>query len=302
MKFAVRIIRNSFYPLNIMGDIKLEHGQLVLVETDKGLEAHKAFLVNDEIMAQWEATKPKALNLIRVLNEKDMQTLEENKKAELVALAKCRTLIEARKLGMNLTQARYTFDKKKITFYYTATERVDFRELLKDLTQEFKHVRIDLRHIGVRDETSILQGEGICGQNYCCCRFLKKFDPVSTKLARDQGIPITPSKITGACGRLLCCLNYEYKNYLENAQGIAPVGSSVMSPDGVGKVCSINVLYRKVSVKFEDGKIKEFPNEKIEIIDREVNIKIDNAQNYDAEENLDLKTLEDDKNSSTGNI
>ena len=170
--------------------------------------------------------------------------------------------------------ARYTFDRKKITFYYTAPERVDFRELLKDLTQEFKRVRIDLRHIGVRDETSILQGQGICGQDYCCCKFLKKFEQVNTKLAKDQGIPITPGKITGACGRLLCCLNYEYKNYLDAARTLPPVGSGVMTPEGVGRVFMVNFLKKTVNVKLEDGKIKEYQKEEIEMIDGEVNIDI----------------------------
>ncbi|MBE7706223.1 MAG: stage 0 sporulation protein [Cyanobacteria bacterium SIG30] len=305
MKYGVRIIKNTYHPLKVPANIKLEHNQMVLVETEKGLEAFHAVLVNDEIAKQWEKSNTQALPLVRIMNAKDIETLEENKKQEIIALAKCKQLVENRKLVMNLTQARYTFDKRKITFYYTAPERVDFRELLKDLTQEFRYVRIDLRHIGVRDETSILQGEGICGQNYCCCRFLKKFEQVNTKLARDQGLPITPSKITGGCGRLLCCLNYEHKNYIENAKHLAPVGSSVMTPDGVGKVCSLNVLYKKVNVKFEDGKIKEFLNSDIEIIDTDVNIQIDQNDilNYGiSDENVDIKSLEDDKNGSTGNI
>ena len=219
---------------------------------------------------------------------------------------KCKALVEKRGLVMNLVQTRYTFDRKKITFYYTAPERVDFRELLKDLTQEFKRVRIDLRHIGVRDETSILGGQGVCGQDYCCCRFLKKFESVNTKLARDQGIPMTPGKITGACGRLLCCLNYEYPIYLEAAKTLPPIGSGVMTPDGVAKVFSLNFLKKTVSVKLEDGKIKEYSKDDIEMIDQEVNIEIDpsqNALNYHEEgETVDLKSLDNDKNSSTGNI
>ncbi len=175
---------------------------MVLVRTEKGEEAHKVFLVNSQIQKQWEKFKPEPLPFIRTMNERDMAELEEIKKLEIQALYKCRELAAKRNLSMNLIQTRYTFDKKKITFYYTAPERVDFRELLKDLTQEFKRVRIDLRHIGVRDETSILQGLGVCGQAYCCCSFLKKFESVNTKLAKDQGIPMTPGKITGSCGRL----------------------------------------------------------------------------------------------------
>ena len=122
--------------------------------------------------------------------------------------------------------------EKKITFYYTASERVDFRELLKDLTQVFKRVRIDLRHIGVRDETSIMEGTGICGRPFCCCSFLRKFESINIKLAKDQGMPIAPGKISGTCGRLLCCLNYEYSNYIEAAKDMPPLGSSVMTPEG----------------------------------------------------------------------
>ncbi|GBF23197.1 PSP1 C-terminal domain protein [Candidatus Gastranaerophilus sp. (ex Termes propinquus)] len=308
MKFAVRTIKNSYRPLDVTEEKakELEHGQFVLVNTDRGEEAFKLIKVNSEIAACWEKRKTEPVSLVRVMTKPDLERLEELKKEEVKALYKCREFVGNRKLSMNLTQARYTFDKKKVTFYYTAPERVDFRELLKDLTQEFKRTRIDLRHIGVRDESSILQGEGVCGQNYCCCKFLKKFENINAKLATEQGIPMTPSKITGACGRLLCCLSYEYPNYIEAAKCLPPVGSSVMTPDGVGKVCQLNFLQKKVSVKFADGKIKEYQKCKLEMIDQEVNIEIDISQNnaayQDTEEQVDIKALEDDKNSSTGNV
>ncbi len=304
MKFAIRIIKNQFHPLKVPNNANIKHGQYVLVRTDKGEEVFKVFLVNDKIQRLWEKHTPEALCVIRILNNEDLKTFEEQKKLEVEAFYKCRNLALKRKLVMKFTQARYTFDRKKITFYYTAPERVDFRELLKDLTQEFKRVRIDLRHIGVRDETSILQGQGICGQDYCCCRFLKRFEPVNTKLAKDQGIPITPGKITGACGRLLCCLNYEYKNYIDAAKTLPPVGSGVMTPDGVGRVFMVNFLKKSLNVKLEDGKIKEYQKQDIEMIDGEVNIDIDinNNLSYQDDEVVDIKSLEDDKNSSTGNI
>ena len=305
MKYAVRIIKNTLMPIRVPFNLKLEHGQMVLVETDKGLEAHKVIIVNSEVAKKFEQAKTPSIPLVRIMNDKDLENLKSIEEQEYTALLKCRELASARNLVMNLTKAKYTFDKRKITFYYTAPERVDFRELLKDLTQEFRYVRIDLRHIGVRDETSILQGEGICGQHMCCSRFLKKFEQINTKIARDQGLPITPSKITGCCGRLLCCLTYEHESYIENAKDLAPVGSSVMTPDGVGKVCSLNVLYKKVNVKFEDGKIKEFLNNQIEIIDRDVNIELDKSdtlQYADSDEPVDIKSLEDEKNSSTGNV
>ena len=304
MKFAIRIIKNQFHPLKVPQNANIKHGQLVLVRTDKGEEVFQVFLVNSCIQRQWEKHQPEALSIIRILNDEDLKTYEEQKELEVKAFYKCRDLAQKRNLVMKFTQARYTFDRKKITFYYTAPERVDFRELLKDLTQEFKRVRIDLRHIGVRDETSILQGQGICGQDYCCCKFLKKVEQVNTKLAKDQGIPITPGKITGACGRLLCCLNYEYKNYIDAAKTLPPVGSGVMTPDGIGKVFMVNFLKKSVNVKLEDGKIKEYQKNDIEMIDGEVNIEIDinNNLNYQDEEIVDIKSLEDDKNSSTGNI
>ena len=304
MKFAIRSIKNQFHPLKVSDNANIKHGQYVLVKTEKGEEVFQVFLVNSCIQNLWEKHRPEALAIVRIMTPEDMETYKEQKELEVKAFYKCRDLAQKRGLVMKFTQARYTFDRKKITFYYTAPERVDFRELLKDLTQEFKRVRIDLRHIGVRDETSILQGQGICGQDYCCCKFLKKFEQVNTKLAKDQGIPITPGKITGACGRLLCCLNYEYKTYLDAAKTLPPVGSGIMTPDGIGKVFMVNFLKKTVSAKLEDGKIKEYNKEEIEMIDGEVNIDIDinNNLGYQEDEIVDIKSLEDDKNSSTGNI
>lgn len=306
MKFAVRLIKNTFHPLKVQDDVNLKQGQLIIVRTEKGEEVHKVIMVNEEISKHWQKYKPEALSVVRVMTDEDIEKYKEQKELEVKALLKCREFAGKRKLVMNLTKAVYTFDRKKITFYYTAPERVDFRELLKDLTSEFKRVRIDLRHIGVRDETALLQGQGICGQNYCCCSFLKNFDFVSTKLAKDQNIPLTPGKITGACGRLLCCLNYEYSNYIEIAKMLPPVGSGIMTPDGVAKVASICFLKQKVSAKLEDGKIKEYSKDEIEMLDQEVNIEIEqnvNPLNYsEPEENIDIKSLDNDKNSTTGNI
>ena len=304
MKFAVRTIKNQFHPLKVDDSANIKQGEYVIVRTDKGEEVFRAFIVNEQIQRLWEKYQPEALSVVRIMTSEDFKTYEEQKELEVKAFYKCRDLALKRGLVMKFSQARFTFDRKKITFYYTAPERVDFRELLKDLTKEFPRVRIDLRHIGVRDETSIVQGQGICGQDYCCCRFLKKFEQVNTKLAKDQGIPITPGKITGACGRLLCCLNYEYKNYIDAAKCLPPVGSGVMTPDGVGKVFMVNFLKKTVNVKLEDGKIKEYSKPDIEMIDGEVNIDIDinNNMNYQEDEVVDIKSLEDEKNSSTGNI
>lgn len=308
MKFAVRYLKNAYLPLKVPETMRLESGQMVLVRTDKGEEALKAELVNPKIVQIWNASKvkPEELPVIRVLSQRDLQTLDDIKKEEVTSFFKCQALVQQHKLNMNLVQCRITFDRRKITFYYTAPERVDFRALLKDLTQVFTRVRIDLRHIGVRDETSILEGVGICGRPFCCSSFLRKFETINVKLAKDQGMPITPGKISGTCGRLLCCLTYEYPNYIDAAKGMPPVGSSVMTPDGLGKVCYIQFMNGTVAVKLEDGKTREYSKADLEMVDADVNVEIDtNAINtaYDDDSgNIDLKQLEDDRNSSTGNV
>ncbi|MCD8377993.1 MAG: hypothetical protein LUB59_04300 [Candidatus Gastranaerophilales bacterium] len=307
-KYAVYYLKNSFNPLNVPENITLEHGQMILARTEKGEEAMRVVIINEEISQKWEnsKTKPQAFDFVRVMSQHDLQTLEDIKKEEVTSFFKCKELVEKHKLNMNLTQCRLTFDKRKITFYYTAPERVDFRELLKDLTQVFKRVRIDLRHIGVRDETSIMEGAGMCGQPFCCNMFKRKFEPINIKLARDQGMPISPAKISGTCGRLLCCLTYEYSNYINAAKGMPPIGSSVMTPDGLGRVCYIKFLNGTVAVKLEDGKTREYSKNDVDMVDTEVNIDIDiPMHNYNQDEKVDikqLKQLEDDKNSSTGNV
>ena len=309
IKYAVYYLKNSFNPLNVPENITLEHGQMILARTEKGEEAMKVVLVNEQIAKKWEEAKhkPQPFDFVRVMSQRDLQTLDDIKKEEVTSFFKCKDLIEKHKLNMNLTQCRLTFDKRKITFYYTAPERVDFRALLKDLTQTFKRVRIDLRHIGVRDETSIMEGAGACGQPFCCNTFKRKFEPINVKLARDQGMPITPSKISGTCGRLLCCLNYEYSNYIDAAKGMPPIGSSVMTPNGLGKVCYIKFLNGIVAVKLEDGKTHEYKQNEIDMVDADVNVDIDVpiVQSYGTDEKVDakqLKQLEDDRNSSTGNV
>ena len=309
IKYAVNYLKNTFVPLNVPENVVLVDGQYILARTEKGEEVLKVHIVNSEIAKLWEKSKnkPESFEYLRVLSKQDLATWEEIKKDEVTSFFKCKALVEKLKLVMNWVQCRITFDRRKITFYYTAPERVDFRELLKELTQVFKRTRIDLRHIGVRDETSIMEGTGICGKEFCCCSFKRKFEPINVKLARDQGMPITPSKISGTCGRLLCCLNYEYSNYIDAAKGMPPIGSSVMTPNGLGKVCYIKFLNGIVAVKLEDGKTHEYKQNEIDMVDADVNVDIDVpiVQSYGADEKVDakqLKQLEDDRNSSTGNV
>lgn len=293
MKYAVRLIKNVFTPLDVPEGIELHQDQMVLALTDKGEEAFKVNIVNSQISELWEKIKPHKLKFIRVMTDKDFVTLKNIKNEEIESKIKCAALVQKHKLNMNLTQCRITFDRKKITFYYTAPERVDFRELLKSLTQTFRKMRIDLKHIGVRDETALLEGSGVCGRELCCASFMRKFESTSVKLAKDQGCAVTPGKISGLCGRLLCCLNYEYENYIEAAKGMPPVGASVMTSDGLGKVFALKFLTSEVSVKFEDGKVKNYDKQTVEVVDADVNVDITVENSYVEEEEFDYKELED---------
>lgn len=305
---AVKLVKNKQYPLDVPENITVKDGDMVIVLTDKGEEAAKAYLLPPQVESIFKRKKVPLLQLVRVMTEEDLVLYNELTEIENQGYKDCLELIKQHKLQMNLIQCKYTFDRKKVTFYYTAPERVDFRNLLKDLTKVFKRVRIDLKHIGVRDETSLCCGNGLCGRPFCCCTFKRQFDSINIKLAQDQGMPITPSKISGTCGRLLCCLNYEYKNYIETAKEMVPIGSGVMTQEGLGKVCALNILTNKVSVKLSDGKIKEFPNNEVEMIDADVNIDIDNdnsgfkyASMQQSDEYIDMKQITNDKG-STGNL
>lgn len=307
--FAVKLIKNKQYPLEIPENVTVNHGDMVIVLTEKGEEVAQAYLVPPQVASVLVRKKIPAIPFVRVMTNEDLAAYEEIKEMECQGYKDCLELVKQHNLQMNLIQCKYTFDRRKVTFYYTAPERVDFRNLLKDLTRVFKRVRIDLKHIGVRDETSLCCGNGLCGRPFCCCTFKRQFDSINIKLAHDQSMPITPSKISGTCGRLLCCLNYEYKNYIETAKEMVPIGSGVMTADGIGRVCALNILTNKVSVKLSDGKIKEFPSSEVEMIDAEVNIEIDTgnsgyqyASMQQTDEHIDIKQFEDDRNSSTGNI
>lgn len=305
----VELLKNRQYPLEIPENVKVKHNDMVIVLTQKGEEVAKAIQVPPQVASILTRKKVPTVPCLRVMTKEDLDYYKEIESLEEQGFKDCLELIKQHNLQMNLFQCKYTFDRKKVTFYYTAPERVDFRNLLKDLTKVFKRVRIDLKHIGVRDETSLCLGSGLCGRPFCCCTFKRQFDSINIKLAHDQSMPITPSKISGTCGRLLCCLNYEYQNYIETAKEMVPIGSGVMTPDGVGRVCSLNILTNKVSAKLSDGKIKEYLSSEVEMIDTDVNIEIDitNSPTYNyaslqSEENIDIKQFEDEKNNITDDI
>ena len=186
--------------------------------------------------------------VIRVADAVDVRRMRQNRADVQRAFTICEQRIAAHDLKMKLVDAEYTLDRSKLVFYFTADNRVDFRELVKDLAAQF-HTRIELRQIGVRDESKMLGGLGLCGQPFCCSRFLKNFQPVSIKMAKEQGLSLNPAKISGACGRLMCCLAYEQKSY-EYLNSITPTpGSIVRTPDGEGTVLEVNVVAGTLKVR-----------------------------------------------------
>ncbi len=231
---------------------ELAVGDTVIVDTASGLAMGKVSAPVKEV--EDEEIVPPLKKVVRLANEEDMKKLKENKKKEPEAFEICAQKIVDRNLQMKLVDVEYSFDGSKITFFFTADGRIDFRELVKDLAAAF-HTRIELRQIGVRDEARMLGGLGICGYPYCCKQFLDDFQPVSIKMAKEQGLSLNPTKISGSCGRLMCCLKYEQDSY-EYLMKITPgIGDSVKTPEGVGTVVDVNMITGNLIVKpnTEDG-------------------------------------------------
>ena len=229
---------------------KLNRGDLVIVETANGIEFAEVVVANKE-MPEEKLVNP-LKSIIRKANYKDIKHNEENEKKEKEAFKKAEELIKQHNLNMNLTEVEYTFDNSKLLFYFTADGRIDFRDLVKDLAAIYK-TRIELRQIGVRDQVRKIGGNGVCGRELCCCTFLDNFDSVSIKMAKEQNIALTPSKISGNCGRLMCCLKYEQEVYEEKLSRLPKVGAIVKVEDeGEGIVDSLEILKEKIRVKFKD--------------------------------------------------
>ncbi len=225
---------------------RYNEGESVIVETANGLAFGSVAESNHEVDDERVVSPLK--KALRVANEKDLQRLKDNIARQDEAFKICEEKIAAHKLDMKLVSVEYSFDGGKITFFFTSDGRVDFRELVKDLANHF-HARIELRQIGVRDEARMLGGIGICGQPYCCKRFLDDFLPVSIKMAKEQGLSLNPTKISGSCGRLMCCLNYEQNSY-EYLNTITPhVGSTVKTEQGIGIVTDVNLITGNLTVK-----------------------------------------------------
>ena len=235
-------------------ELDVKTGDSVIVETARGMEFGTVTMdVCDVDESEIVAPLKK---IIRVANEKDHKQHIENVKKKERAMALCQEKIDKHGLVMKLIDVEYTFDNSKVVFYFTADGRVDFRELVKDLAGVFK-MRIELRQIGVRDEAKMLGGIGSCGRALCCHSWLSDFEPVSIKMAKVQNLSLNPAKISGICGRLMCCLKYENDIYMEFRKGMPDVGESVKTPDGTAKVVDTNLLERTVKVRlFLDDKPK----------------------------------------------
>ncbi len=228
------------------GDFQIEVGDSVIVETARGMEFGTVTMdVQDVPESDIVAPLKKVM---RIATPEDHRKHEENVKKKERALQLCQEKVDKHGLIMKLIDVEYTFDNSKIIFYFTADGRVDFRELVKDLASVFK-MRIELRQIGVRDEAKMMGGIGSCGRSLCCHSWLADFEPVSIKMAKVQNLSLNPSKISGICGRLMCCLKYENDIYTEMRKGMPEVGEKIKTPDGFGKVIDTNILQNIIKVR-----------------------------------------------------
>ncbi|MFB3925944.1 MAG: stage 0 sporulation family protein [Syntrophales bacterium] len=232
-------------------DIPLGINDCVVVETENGLTIGS--VVTDVRTLPVDELPANLKKIVRTMTEEDLRLVEENRKIEKDAFAYCARRISERALPMKLVEVECLFDKSKLMFYFTAENRVDFRELVKDLVQKFK-TRIELRQIGVRNETRIKGGLGLCGRTLCCAVFLQSLDTVSVKMAKEQNMLLNPEKISGLCGRLMCCLAFEYDTYRDLKKHFPKAGKTIDTPQGRGKVVRQNILKGTISVELEDGR------------------------------------------------
>ena len=285
---GVRFRKNGKIYFFSPNDLEIEVGQNVIVETARGVEYGKVVLGRRTIKSEKVIATLKSV--IRVATPEDDKINEENIKKSKEAFSICLEKIKKHNLGMKLIDCEYTFDNNKVLFYFTADGRIDFRELVKDLASVFK-TRIELRQIGVRDETKIMGGIGICGRSLCCHTHLSEFVPVSIKMAKEQNLSLNPTKISGVCGRLMCCLKHEQETYEYLNRKLPNIGDEVHTKDGLkGEVQRVNVLRQKVKVIIEDEhgekEIQEYRIEELKFKPR----KKKRSNNHTSDE--ELKQLE----------
>ncbi len=264
-------------------DLQVEKGTSVIVETARGMEFGA---VTSEIKDVPESEiVPPLKKIIRIADENDVLQHKENVRKKQRALELCQEKVNKHNLQMKLIDVEYTFDNSKIIFYFTADGRVDFRELVKDLAGVFK-MRIELRQIGVRDEAKMVGGIGTCGKGLCCHTWLPEFEPVSIKMAKVQNLSLNPTKISGICGRLMCCLKYENDIYYELRKGMPEIGERIKTEDGMGVVIETNILESKIKVRLV---LEEKTNDKPEKLSTDFyTYKKNQIARFDTKENKDV--------------
>ena len=270
-------------------NIKVKKGDKVIVETSQGDEYGEVMIPNRQVEDD-KIVEP-LKKVIRIATYKDQKHYEECRKKEKDAFDVCNKKIKEHKLEMNLTDVEFKFDNSKILFYFTADGRIDFRELVKDLAAIYK-TRIELRQIGVRDEVKRIGGNGVCGRELCCCSFLSDFEAVSIKMAKEQNMSLNPSKISGNCGRLKCCLKYEDEVYQDKLKHLPHIGAIVKTEDGEGEVDNIETLKERVRVKIKDGDefyFKRYDAKDIKIIK---DVEVETVDQEEIENKKELEELE----------
>ena len=225
-------------------------GDVVVAQTKKGVECGTVIVLKEIDSLDFTAQNDE--KIIRKASEEDIKSLENKKAEEEKALKICKKKVDEHKLGMKLVEAEYLFDRSKIIFYFVAESRVDFRNLVKDLARTFR-TRIELRQVGIRDEAKTLGGLGPCGKPLCCATFLNDFEHVSVKMAKDQGMSLNPVKLSGSCGRLMCCLKYEQDTYREIIGQMPQVGETVITPEGEGMVAGHDALKNELKVALKSS-------------------------------------------------
>ena len=278
-------------------DLKVQKGTKVIVETTQGEEYGEVVIPNRYVNDEKIVTPLK--KIIRIANGKDHKHYEECRKIEKEAFEICKKKIKEHKLVMTLTDVEYKFDNSKILFYFTADGRIDFRELVKDLASIYR-TRIELRQIGVRDEVKRIGGNGVCGRELCCCSFLRDFEAVSIKMAKEQNLSLNPSKISGNCSRLMCCLKYENDVYEDKLKRLPNIGAIVKTADGEGEVDNIETLKEIIRVKIKDGDnytYKKYNVSDIKIIkDNKIDDQEDEEEKEHKKELEELERLEEQDN------
>ena len=281
--------------------LKVKKGDKVIVETTQGEELAEVLIPNRYV--EDEKIIAPLKKVVRIANNRDIKRYDECRKIEKEAFDICKQKIKEHKLNMTLTEVECKFDNSKVIFYFTADGRIDFRDLVKDLAAIYR-TRIEMRQIGVRDEVRRIGGNGVCGRELCCCTFLSDFEAVSIKMAKEQNISLNPSKISGNCGRLMCCLKYENEVYEDKLKRLPNVGAIVKTEDGEGEVDGVETLKERVKVKFktEDGDgytYKRYDAKDIKVIKDIAKERIDEEDLKNKKELEELEKLEkeDEKNS-----